>query len=237
MENCQGLMLRFASCTASIGLGVFCGLAVAAYVTRQDPVYCEKPEEPSVDEERKREVRKFNGAWLDELDELGEEDDRPDVSSVEWLTPTYPSPYGEVAMRWSPSKETFEYWAKEGQVPFPTLDALARRYAIAHRAPSICLNPRTEFRKARQKVRETQKAAVEASRDAEEGKAAAIFAPLKAKRVRGRKRISMLMEKNRFSYRGVLEDLKREQAEDAMDEKSFQPISFSEFKRRHSKDD
>lgn len=237
MEGCQDMLVRLATCTASIGMGIFCGLAVAAYVTRRDPEYEEEPQNSGVDQERKREVRKFNEAWLDELDELGADDDRPPLSEITWHTPTYPSPYGKVAMRWSTEKEAFEYWTEEGHVPFPTLDALARRYAIAHSAPDICLNARTEFRKARQKAREEQKAASEAARDTAGGKAASIFAPLKARRRRGRKRISVLMEKNRFSYRGTLEDLEQARSEQSSNEKSFQPISFSEFKRRCSKDD
>ena len=237
MDACNVTFLRCAVCSFSIATGVFLGLAVAAYASRKDHRFIESPEELLNDDEvRKMEVRKFNSAWLDELAELHAREDVPSLDSIEWECPVYPSPYGEVGIQWSPEKETFEYWSDESHVPFPTLDALARRYTLAHEAVGICKDSRAEFRKARDKFKREKTEAMRAALDAEEEARPSIFAPLKAARRPGRRKISMLMEKNRFSHRGTLEEHKLRVADKIKADCSFRPISFSQYKSGACKD-
>jgi len=113
-------------------------------------------------EETKR-IRDYEIGYLDELSAL--EDTDPDQAALDVATVVDDTPFGKVIMSYSVSNEAFWYYADTKTVPYKTLDALARQFAVKHACKRICVNYKEEW--------ENAKARAIAEQDAEDSKIAA----------------------------------------------------------------
>ena len=59
------------------------------------------------------------------------------------------TPFGKVLMTYNVDAESFCYYTDSRNVPYKTLDAVARRFAVEHNCRSICVNYKEEWNKAK----------------------------------------------------------------------------------------
>jgi hypothetical protein len=98
---------------------------------------------------------KYDGGWFDELDELKRSSsDEPFVFSDRdaLLNPLRENtPRGDIIMYYCAETKSFNYYSNSKNIPYSTLDAVARKYVCLHKDPSIYIDIRDEVQKGREK--------------------------------------------------------------------------------------
>ena len=102
---------------------------------------------------------KYDGGWFDELDELKRSSssveptifskDGYDHSLLATLRET--TPRGDIIMHYDAETKSFHYYSNSKNIPYSTLDAVARKYVCLHKDPSIYIDIRDEVQKGREK--------------------------------------------------------------------------------------
>jgi hypothetical protein len=101
---------------------------------------------------------KYDGGWFDELDELklsSSSSDEPtffskaDAALLDPLRET--TPRGDIIMYYDTETKSFNYYSNSKNIPYSTLDAVARKYVCLHKDPSIYIDIRNEVQKGREK--------------------------------------------------------------------------------------
>ena len=99
---------------------------------------------------------KYDGGWFDELDELKlSSSDEPfifskaDAALLDPLRET--TPRGDIIMHYDAETKSFNYYSNSKNIPYSTLDAVARKYVCLHKDPSIYIDIRDEVQKGREK--------------------------------------------------------------------------------------
>lgn len=100
---------------------------------------------------------KYDGGWFNELDELKRRssDDPPFIFSKDHalLDPLRETtPRGEIVVYYCAETRSFNYYSNSKNIPYSTLDAVARKYVCLHKDPSIYIDIRDEVQKGREKV-------------------------------------------------------------------------------------
>lgn len=99
---------------------------------------------------------KYDGGWFNELDELKRSsDDTPFIFSKHHalLDPLREiTPRGEIVVYYCAETKSFNYYSNSKNIPYSTLDAVARKYVCLHKDPSIYIDIRDEVQKGREKV-------------------------------------------------------------------------------------
>lgn len=117
------------------------------------------------------------------------------------------TPYGEVIMSYKADHEAFWYYAERRNVPYRTLDAVARRFAIDNDCKSVCVNYKEEFEKGRDAAtKEKSKCppSREGSRRSEKKKPFATFKSYNMKKGKNQAKKYIITENaNRFTYKGM----------------------------------
>jgi len=96
---------------------------------------------------------KYDGGWFDELDELKiSSSDEPFIFSDALLDPLRETtPRGDIIMYYDAETKSFNYYSNSKNIPYSTLDAVARKYVCLHKYPSIYIDIRDEVQKGREK--------------------------------------------------------------------------------------
>lgn len=103
---------------------------------------------------------KYDGGWYAELDDLKQSLTSTSApvsvtavfSTDACLTPLRETtPRGEIVMYYDAEKKTFNYYSNSKNIPYSTLDAVARKYVCLHKDPSIYIDIRDEIQKGREK--------------------------------------------------------------------------------------
>ena len=101
---------------------------------------------------------KYDGGWFDELDELkrsSSSSDEPTIFSkadAALLAPLRETtPRGDIIMYYDAETKSFNYYSNSKNIPYSTLDAVARKYVCLHKDPSIYIDIRDEVQKGREK--------------------------------------------------------------------------------------
>ena len=97
---------------------------------------------------------KYDGGWFDELDELkrSSSSDEPFIFSDALLDPLRETtPRGDIIMHYDAETKSFNYYSNSKNIPYSTLDAVARKYVCLHKYPSIYIDIRDEVQKGREK--------------------------------------------------------------------------------------
>ena len=98
---------------------------------------------------------KYDNGWFDELDELKRSSsDEPFIFSdhdalLDPLRET--TPRGDIIMYYDAETKSFNYYSNSKNIPYSTLDAVARKYVCLHKDPSIYIDIRDEVQKGREK--------------------------------------------------------------------------------------
>ena len=100
---------------------------------------------------------KYDGGWFNELDELKRSSDDPpfifskyDHALLDPLRET--TPRGDIVMYYCAETKSFNYYSNSKNIPYSTLDAVARKYVCLHKDPSIYIDIRDELQQGREKV-------------------------------------------------------------------------------------
>ncbi len=98
---------------------------------------------------------KYDGGWFDELDELKlSSSDEPFIYSKDdaLLNPLRETtPRGDIIMHYDAETKSFNHYSNSKNIPYSTLDAVARKYVCLHKDPSIYIDIRDEVQKGREK--------------------------------------------------------------------------------------
>jgi hypothetical protein len=100
---------------------------------------------------------KYDSGWFDELDELKKSltSTSASASALEndaLLDPLRETtPRGEIVMYYDAKTKSFNYYSNSKNIPYSTLDAVARKYVCLHKDPSIYIDIRDEVQKGVEK--------------------------------------------------------------------------------------
>ena len=150
------------------------------------------------------------------------------------------TPCGEIEMRWDAEAEVFVYNTDARNVPYKVLDTAARKFCLDHKCPSICVDYKTEFEKAkvraideREKDRAVALAQGEGQAQGDEAGPFASFKPYNRRATKASRRSSaryrIITERaNRFRCAGRLAE---EDPAPAARSTQRPSLSFADFKK------
>ena len=127
------------------GGGIGIALAVVGYVT--------KTYDSDSDDDDDKEIREYERAYYTEFKAMEEKDHTTDFLNElgnQWIHEETPS--GEIYMTYKADHESFWYFVDDKTVPYKTLDAVARRFALEHDCKSICINYKEQFEQGKKKL-------------------------------------------------------------------------------------
>lgn len=112
---------------------------------------------------------KYDNGWYDELDELKNSllpSLLPSSSLLPSLLPEFSpgvslretTPRGEIVMYYDAETKSFSYYSNSKNIPYSTLDAVARKYVCLYNVPSIYIDIRDEVQKGREKLSKKENA-------------------------------------------------------------------------------
>lgn len=110
-----------------------------------------KPEES---DEAKR-IRLYETSYLDELEALEDETENEDHDKSNDKKRFFgakvedETPFGPIIMTYNVDDETYWYYTNNKSIPYKTLDAVARQFAVKYSCKRICVNYREEWEKAK----------------------------------------------------------------------------------------
>jgi hypothetical protein len=109
---------------------------------------------------------KYENGWYAELDELQKGLIMPTpILSEPPPTIKEVTPRGEILMYYDVKNKAFEYYSNNKNLPYKTLDAVARKYVCLHNIPSIYIDIREEVKKGMDKCLKKMKGNKETSVD------------------------------------------------------------------------
>ena len=112
---------------------------------------------------------KYDMGWFEELDELKKSllpSLLPSSSLLPSLLPEFSpgvslretTPRGEIVMYYDAETKSFNYYSNSKNIPYSTLDAVARKYVCLYNVPSIYIDIRDEVQKGREKLSKKENA-------------------------------------------------------------------------------
>ena len=124
------------------------------------------------------EYSKYDGGWYADLDEMKQsESDNIVTASSAALDPIREiTPRGEIIMCYDAETKSFNYYSNNKNIPYSTLDAVARKYVCLHKVPSIYIDIRDEIQKGHEKNIKKEK-----KMKSEDKKSSSSSSPLKKK--------------------------------------------------------
>ena len=124
------------------------------------------------------EYSKYDGGWYADLDEMKQsESDNVVTASSAALDPIREiTPRGEIIMCYDAETKSFNYYSNNKNIPYSTLDAVARKYVCLHKVPSIYIDIRDEIQKGHEKNIKKEK-----KMKSEDKKSSSSSSPLKKK--------------------------------------------------------
>lgn len=103
---------------------------------------------------------KYDNGWYDELDELKNSllptSPLPEFSPGVSLRES--TPRGDIVMYYDAETKSFNYYSNSKNIPYSTLDAVARKYVCLYNVPSIYIDIRDEVQKGREKLSKKENA-------------------------------------------------------------------------------
>ena len=247
------------SCTAYIGMddcvdyveyiqnvncGVMCVITLLTFSSIVGGlgylIFCAPTDEEIVAKKRKKEILDFNKGFVVDLENLDDRELSDDelVGLFNYVVESE-TPFGKVIMTYNSEYESYWYYADSKNIPYMTLDAVAREYAVKYDCKAVCVNYKEEWEKSKAAALE-QKKEDEENKDngvEEEKGERDVFANFKSYNTNKtrkdsikRRRYRIMTDKsNQFSHKGKLEEWKRvRQPKKSSGNK--RDISFSEFK-------
>jgi len=203
-------------------------------------IFCAPTDEEIVARKRKKEIMDFNKGFVVDLENL---DDRELSEEVLKGLFNYvvesETPFGKVIMTYNSEYESYWYYADNKNIPYMTLDAVAREYAVKYDCKAVCVNYKEEWEKSKaatleQKKEDEGKEKLGVEEEKGERDVFANFKSYNTNKTRKdsikRRRYRIMTDKsNKFTHKGKLEEWKRAR-QPKKSSGNKRDISFSEFK-------
>ena len=214
-------------------MGILCSCVIVGYSLRDDETNTTIMSSEEIAEiENRLQQKKYEESFYDELEVLDDIDlSKKDMEKLKNLYIVEDTPLGEIKMCYSCDTETFWYYSKNKNISYPTLDAVARRYAVKHNCKQICINYRKEVEKLKNKetnnTNVTNKNENDTSTIAEKDGTQSVYVKLKSynKVTPQKKKLVTVERSNRFTYKGVAVEEPPKPCE------TIEKISFAEYKK------
>ena len=101
---------------------------------------------------------KYDGGWYTDFDEIKQSASDNFVSAAAMEPIRENTPRGEIVMFYDAQTKSFIYYSNSKNIPYSTLDAVARKYVCLHKVPSIYIDIRDEIKKGHEKnIKKEQK--------------------------------------------------------------------------------
>lgn len=105
------------------------------------------------------EYAKYDGGWYADLDEMKQSESDNVVTAATAASAATAAldpirettPRGEIIMFYDAETKSFNYYSNNKNIPYSTLDAVARKYVCLHKVPSIYIDIRDEIQKGHEK--------------------------------------------------------------------------------------
>tara|TARA_Y100000591_G_scaffold265790_1_gene239453 strand:+ start:425 stop:1273 length:849 start_codon:yes stop_codon:yes gene_type:complete len=237
----------------SIFMGCFIGFSIVALTEPKRDVskFIDNSDDPRVAE--RRAIHKYQQKYADELTQLeSKELTDDDLKELGKLQVKEDTPFGEIIMTYNPNTESFWYYTDARNVPFKTLDAVARCFAVTYDCKKICVNYKEELAALRDQCKKSEKTSEseckgegEAKTGGEDDTASendnkkkSIFATFKNYSTDTNKKSEssnfpiIMQNNNRFSCKGKIKDAPNQLEESSEDVNPNQNISFADFKKK-----
>ena len=135
----------------------------------------------TVETDESKRIREYEKGYLDELVALDDiELSKEVLSALREVKVEDETPFGKVIMTYNSDTESYWYYSDSKSVPYKTLDAVARQFAVTHSCKCVCVNYKEEWEKAKAaaKAAETKGAETKAA-ETKPNKQRDVFAKLK----------------------------------------------------------
>lgn len=221
------LKFVIALCTFTSFIGTF------AYL-----IFCSPTDEEIIRRKRKKEILDFNKSFVTDLEKLDERDlSGEELEAFKNIVLTSATPYGTVLMSYNKDTESYWYYADNKNIPYMTLDTVAREYAVKYDCKILCVNYKEEWEKSKAAALESKKEGKKKEKEGknEEKSEQNVFANFKTYNTKNRtdsikrRRYRIMTDKsNQFSYKGKLREWKEQCSTKKCGNKK--KITFSQFK-------
>ena len=191
----------FVSSTAGIILGV----TIVSYMVYDKDYKYEEDEEGE---------EEYCFKFFDELENLSERElEKEELEELRLKTLEEETPEGKVIMSYNSDTESFWYYADSTTIPYSSLDAVARLYAITYNCKSICVNYKEEWERGKERAnKEKEFDLKKREEELNNPKPKSIFAKFKGyNKKQGaddeKKKYYIITEKaNKFKYKGKISE-------------------------------
>jgi hypothetical protein len=191
--------------------GIVLGFTIVSYmVYDKNYKYEEEDDEEDDDDEEDKYCLKF----FDELENLPERElEKEELEELRLKTLEEETPEGQIIMSYNSDTESFWYYANSTSVPYSSLDAVARLYAVTYNCKSICINYKEEWEKGKEKASKEKELDLKKREEEEQApKPKSIFAKFKGYNKKNgsddeKKKYYIITEKaNKFKYKGKISE-------------------------------
>jgi len=198
------MFTTFFTVFGAITSGLVLGFTVVSYMVYDKDYKCEE------DEEEEEYCFKF----FDELENLPERElEKEELEELRLKTLEEETPEGKVIMSYNSDTESFWYYADSTTIPYSSLDAVSRLYAVTYNCKSICVNYKEEWEKGKEKViKEKELDIKRREEEQDKPKPKSIFAKFKGyNKKQGaddeKKKYYIITERaNKFKYKGRISE-------------------------------
>ena len=206
------MFTTFLTVFGALTSGIVLGFTIVSYIAYDKEYKYEEDEdqEDQEDEEDKDEEDEYCFKFFDELENLPERElEKEELEELRLKILEEKTPEGKVIMSYNSDTESFWYYADSTTIPYSSLDAVARLYAVTYNCKSICVNYKEEWEKGKEKVIKEKELDIK-RREEEQNKPKpkSIFAKFKGyNKKQGaddeKKKYYIITEKaNKFKYKG-----------------------------------
>lgn len=200
------MFTTFFTVLGAITSGLVLGFTVVSYMVYDKEYKCEEDDE----EEEEEYCFKF----FDELENLPERElEKEELEELRLKTLEEETPEGNIIMSYNSDTESFWYYADSTSIPYSSLDAVARLYAVTYNCKSICVNYKEEWEKGKEKViKEKELDIKRREEEQDKPKPKSIFAKFKGyNKKQGaddeKKKYYIITERaNKFKYKGRISE-------------------------------
>lgn len=197
------MVTTFFTVFGALASGFVLGFTLVSYM-----VYDKCEEEDDDDDDEKEEEYCFK--FFDELENLPERElQKEELEELRLKTLEEETPEGKVIMSYNSDTESFWYYANSTSIPYSSLDAVARLYAVTYNCKSICINYKEEWERGKEKaMKEKELDLKRREEEQDKPKPKSIFAKFKGyNKKQGaddeKKKYYIITEKaNKFKYKG-----------------------------------
>jgi hypothetical protein len=200
------MLTTFFTVFGALTSGIVLGFTLVSYMAydKNDKYEEENDEDADQDE--------YCFKFFDELENLPERHlEKEELEELRLKTLEEETPEGKVIMSYNSDTESFWYYADSTIIPYSSLDAVARLYAITYNCKSICVNYKEEWEKGKERaIKEKELDIKRREEEEDKPKPKSIFANFKGYNKKhgsdddNKKYYIMTERANTFKYKGKM---------------------------------